>query len=51
MSSRPFTRGAALVAAAVVLDDDTLANAFSSGSALGIQYALENAVPLFADAL
>jgi iron complex transport system substrate-binding protein len=36
---------------AVVLDDDTLANAFSSGSALGIQYALENAVPLFADAL
>ena len=36
---------------AVVLDDDTLANAFSSGPALGIRYALENAVPLFADAL
>jgi iron complex transport system substrate-binding protein len=36
---------------AVVLDDQTLANAFSSGSALGIQYALDNAVPLFAEAL
>jgi iron complex transport system substrate-binding protein len=36
---------------AVVLDDQTLANAFSSTSALGIQYALDNAVPLFADAL
>jgi len=36
---------------AVVLDDQDLANAFSSGSPLGIQYALENAVPLFAGAL
>jgi iron complex transport system substrate-binding protein len=36
---------------AVVLDDETLVNAFSSGSVLGIGYALENAVPLFADAL
>ena len=36
---------------AVVMDDETLVNAFSSGSALGIGYALENAVPLFADAL
>ena len=35
---------------AVVLDDETLVSAFSSGSALGIQYALDNAVPLFADA-
>jgi iron complex transport system substrate-binding protein len=36
---------------AVVLDDDTLVNGFSSGSALGIEYTLENAVPLFAGAL
>ncbi|MCZ2815632.1 ABC transporter substrate-binding protein [Modestobacter sp. VKM Ac-2984] len=36
---------------AVVLDDATLTNAFSSGTPLGIQYALENAVPQFADAL
>jgi iron complex transport system substrate-binding protein len=36
---------------AVVLDDQDLANAFSSGSPLGIRYALENAVPLFAGAL
>ncbi|GAA4729586.1 iron-siderophore ABC transporter substrate-binding protein [Modestobacter marinus] len=35
----------------VVLDDQTLTNAFSSGTAPGIQYALENAVPQFADAL
>jgi iron complex transport system substrate-binding protein len=35
----------------VVLGDTTLVNAFSSGSALGIQYALENAVPLFAQAM
>jgi iron complex transport system substrate-binding protein len=32
----------------VVLEDDTLVSAFSSGSALGIQYALEQTVPLFA---
>jgi iron complex transport system substrate-binding protein len=36
---------------AVVLDDETLTNAFSIGTPQGIQYALENAVPLFADAL
>ncbi|WP_448615117.1 iron-siderophore ABC transporter substrate-binding protein [Modestobacter sp. URMC 112] len=36
---------------AVVLDDPTLANAFSSGSSLGIGHALDNAVPLFAGAL
>jgi iron complex transport system substrate-binding protein len=36
---------------AVVLQDEELANAFSSGSVLGIQYALENAVPLFAETL
>jgi iron complex transport system substrate-binding protein len=35
---------------AVVLDE-TLANAFSSGSVTGIGYALDNAVPLFAEAL
>jgi iron complex transport system substrate-binding protein len=35
----------------VVLDDETLVDAFSSGSALGIQYALTHAVPLFAAAL
>src|SRR4051794_63263 len=36
---------------AVVLDDTTLTNAFSIGTPQGIQYALDNAVPLFADAL
>jgi iron complex transport system substrate-binding protein len=36
---------------AVVMDDETLVTAFSSNSALGILYALENTVPLFADAL
>lgn len=35
----------------VVLDDMTLLNAFSSGSALGTSYALDEAVPLFADAV
>ncbi|WP_222264626.1 ABC transporter substrate-binding protein [Modestobacter marinus] len=35
----------------VVLEDPTLVSAFSSGSVLGIEYALENAVPLFAGAL
>jgi len=35
----------------VVLEDQTLLNAFSSGDALGIQYAVENAVPLFAEAV
>jgi iron complex transport system substrate-binding protein len=36
---------------ALVLEDPTLVSAFSSGSALGTRYALENAVPLFAQAL
>ena len=36
---------------AVVLDDTTLTNAFSIGTSMGIEYAVENAVPLFADAL
>jgi iron complex transport system substrate-binding protein len=36
---------------AVVLADPDLINAFSSGSPLGIRHALDNAVPLFADAL
>ncbi|CCG05596.1 iron-siderophore ABC transporter substrate-binding protein [Blastococcus saxobsidens] len=36
---------------AVVLEDPDLISAFSSGSPLGIQYAIENAVPQFADAL
>ena len=36
---------------AVVMEDESLVSAFSSSSALGIQYALENAVPLFAGAL
>ena len=36
---------------AVVLDDETLVSAFSIGTTLATQYALENAVPLFADAL
>lgn len=35
----------------VILDDPELANAFSSGSTLGTLHAIENAVPLFADAL
>lgn len=36
---------------ALVLENQTLVNAFSSGSALGTRYALENAVPLFAETL
>jgi ABC-type Fe3+-hydroxamate transport system substrate-binding protein len=36
---------------AVVLDDPTMLNAFSSASAPGLLYALETTVPLFADAL
>jgi iron complex transport system substrate-binding protein len=35
---------------AVVLDDETLTSAFSIGTPQGIQYALDNAVPLFAAA-
>ena len=36
---------------ALVLEDQTLVNAFSSGSALGTRYALEHAVLLFAETL
>ncbi|MDQ2583255.1 iron-siderophore ABC transporter substrate-binding protein [Saccharothrix yanglingensis] len=36
---------------ALVLDDEDLVNAFSSGSALGTAYALDKAVPLFAQKL
>jgi iron complex transport system substrate-binding protein len=36
---------------AVVLDDLTVLNAFSSASVPGLLYAIENTVPLFADAL
>jgi iron complex transport system substrate-binding protein len=36
---------------ALVLEDQDLVSAFSSGTPLGIEYALENAVPLFADTL
>jgi iron complex transport system substrate-binding protein len=36
---------------AVVLEDTALVSAFSSGSALGIQYALDETVPLYADTL
>ena len=36
---------------AVVLDDLTVLNAFSSASAPGLRYALETTVPIFADAL
>jgi len=36
---------------AVVLDDTTVLNAFSSASAPGLLYALDTTVPMFADAL
>lgn len=36
---------------AVVLEDKTVADAFSAASVSGIGYALDNAVPLFAEAL
>jgi iron complex transport system substrate-binding protein len=36
---------------ALVLEDAALVSAFSSGSALGIRSALQDAVPLFADTL
>jgi iron complex transport system substrate-binding protein len=35
----------------VVFDDTTQANAFSSGTTLGLGYALDHAVPLFAQAI
>ncbi|WP_104522795.1 iron-siderophore ABC transporter substrate-binding protein [Blastococcus atacamensis] len=52
-TSNPLWQGLTAVREghAVVLEDTTLTNAFSSGSSLGIRYALDNAVPLFADAL
>ncbi|RJK96920.1 iron-siderophore ABC transporter substrate-binding protein [Vallicoccus soli] len=43
--------GSAQAGRLVVLEDPALVNAFSSGSALGIRYAVEEAVPLFAQAL
>ncbi|XVS64716.1 iron-siderophore ABC transporter substrate-binding protein [Actinosynnema sp. CA-299493] len=36
---------------ALILEDEALVNAFSSGSALGTAYALDHAVPLFTTAL
>ncbi|MGY1715660.1 iron-siderophore ABC transporter substrate-binding protein [Geodermatophilus sp. SYSU D01106] len=53
ITSNPLwqTLGSVQQGNAVVLEDETLVNAFSSGSALGQQYALENAVPLFAEPL
>jgi iron complex transport system substrate-binding protein len=53
ISAHPLwpTLGSVQQGHAVVLDDDALVNAFSSGSALGTLYALENTVPLFAGAL
>lgn len=36
---------------ALVLEDENLVNAFSSGSSLGMAYALDHAVPLFTTAL
>ncbi|MER5261451.1 iron-siderophore ABC transporter substrate-binding protein [Actinosynnema sp. NPDC002837] len=36
---------------ALILEDENLVNAFSSGSSLGMAYALEHAVPLFTAAL
>lgn len=36
---------------ALVLEDEDLVNAFSSGSSLGTAYALDHAVPLFSQAL
>ncbi|MEU4744779.1 iron-siderophore ABC transporter substrate-binding protein [Actinosynnema sp. NPDC023658] len=36
---------------ALILEDENLVNAFSSGSSLGMAYALDHAVPLFSAAL
>ena len=47
LQALPATRAGHLV----VLDDTTLTNAFSSATTLGLGYALDNAVPLFAQAL
>ncbi|SDC21810.1 iron complex transport system substrate-binding protein [Geodermatophilus telluris] len=45
------TLGSVQAGNALVLDDETLVNAFSSGSVLGTGYALDNAVPLLAQTL
>ncbi len=45
------TLGSVQAGNALVLEDETLVSAFSSGSVLGQGYALENAVPLFAETL
>ena len=41
---------AAMAGDLLILDDATLISAFSSGSTLGTRYAIDNAVPLFAQA-
>ncbi|MGY1696449.1 iron-siderophore ABC transporter substrate-binding protein [Geodermatophilus sp. SYSU D00814] len=53
ITSNPLwqTLGSVQQGNAVVLEDPTLVNAFSSGSVLGTGYALEQAVPLFAETL
>ncbi|MGY1699459.1 iron-siderophore ABC transporter substrate-binding protein [Geodermatophilus sp. SYSU D00766] len=53
ITSNPLwqTLGSVQQGNAVVLEDQTLVNAFSSGSVLGTGYALEQAVPLFAETL
>jgi iron complex transport system substrate-binding protein len=53
ITSHPLWRtlGSVQQGHAVVMDDEQLVSAFSSGSALGTLYALENTVPLFAAAL
>ncbi|TFV67808.1 UNVERIFIED_ORG: iron-siderophore ABC transporter substrate-binding protein [Bacillus sp. AZ43] len=52
-TSSPVWQGLASVREnrAVVLDDPTMLNAFSSASVPGLRYALDTTVPLFADAL
>ncbi|PRY41240.1 iron complex transport system substrate-binding protein [Geodermatophilus tzadiensis] len=45
------TLGSVQAGNALVLEDEALVNAFSSGSVLGTEYALQNAVPLFAETL
>ncbi|MBM7806424.1 iron complex transport system substrate-binding protein [Geodermatophilus bullaregiensis] len=45
------TLGSVQAGNALLLEDETLVNAFSSGSVLGTGYALDNAVPLFAETL
>ncbi|MGE3285528.1 MAG: hypothetical protein AB7J32_05415 [Pseudonocardia sp.] len=42
---------AALAGHMLIMEDKTLIDAFSSGSTLGTQYAIERAVPLFAQTL